>query len=158
MSGELGQHMPVLVRHEGWWQGTYRHMSPAGELEEQYSFVIHAEFPEAGDPDYRQTSHYTWEDGRTEDRVFEARYSEGRLRWDDGRIFGSLWEIDDQTIYLKFGYHSNPASYVCEMMQLSPDSQHRARTWHWFSDHRLSRVTLVEESRMVADAFRAPPG
>ena len=113
----LAETMPLLVRHAGWWRGTYRHINPQGELEDRYGFLIHAEFPSNGDPDYRQTSHYRWDDGSEENRVFEANYTEGRLRWDDGRIFGSLREIDDQTIYLKFGYHKQPNSYVCEMMQ-----------------------------------------
>jgi hypothetical protein len=37
------------------------------------------------------------------------------------------------------------------MIQLSPDGKHRARTWHWFRDHQLWRITLVREHRVSKD-------
>jgi len=37
------------------------------------------------------------------------------------------------------------------MIQLSQDGAHRARTWHWFRDEALWRITLVRERRESLD-------
>jgi len=41
-------------------------------------------------------------------------------------------EVDDMTVYLRFGFEGDETVEVCEMLQISQDGQHRARTWHWF--------------------------
>ncbi|MCC5863317.1 MAG: hypothetical protein JJU27_02800 [Gammaproteobacteria bacterium] len=146
--------MPLFYRHRGWWEGEYVHCSPGMEIEDRYLFRIHAEFPDAGRPAYRQTSHYWWPDGREAQLSYEAELKGDRVVFDDGRIAGALWPIDDVTLYLRFGYHGQEDGYICEMLQLSPDGQHRARTWHWFEQHRLSRITLVNERR--GEAMDAP--
>jgi hypothetical protein len=154
----IAKHMPLLHRHGGWWEGEYVHLTPAREVEDRYLFRIHAEFPPDGVPAYRQTSHYWWPDGRETHLEYEAAYEDGRVVFDDGRIHGALWPVDDVTLYMRFGYHGNPESYICEMLQLSPDG-HRARTWHWFTAHRLSRITLVDERRAARppDPWTRPP-
>ncbi len=141
--------MPLLARHEGVWRGRYRHVTPAFETIDEHDFRIVVELPRDDSCSYRQTSHYRWLDGRTEDRVFEADYSPGEncLTWDNGRIAGRLLELDDTTLYLTFSFSGEPSATVCEMIQLSPCSQHRARTWHWFRDGRLTQLTLVDEWR-----------
>jgi len=59
--------------------------------------------------------------------------------------------IEPQTLYMRFAYATDPASQVAEMIQLSPDGQHRARTWHWLRDGQLWRITLVRERRTSRD-------
>jgi hypothetical protein len=58
-----------------------------------------------------------------------------------------MWEVDDFTLYLRFGYRDDPTIEVCEMIQISKDGQNRARTWHWFRDEKLFQVTLTNERR-----------
>lgn len=140
-------HIPLLARHEGVWEGRYRHLNPDGVEQETCSFRIAAEFPEQGAA-YRQTSQYWWPDGRTEQLMFEAQYADGRLHWDTGRIRGSMWALDDVSLYLRFSFSADPGAEVCEMIQLSADGGHRARTWHWFRAGKLWRVTLVSERRV----------
>jgi len=60
----------------------------------------------------------------------------------------------DRTLYIRFGFAGDPGGYVCEMIQLSPDGLHRARSWHWFRDHALWRTTLVREHRVSRDVGR----
>jgi hypothetical protein len=57
-------------------------------------------------------------------------------------------EIED-AIYLKFSFADNPSIVVHEMIQISRDGQSRARTWHWFRDDRLFKITLTNEKRAV---------
>ena len=148
------QHIPLLARHAGVWEGEYTHCSPDRSIQEQLLFRILVEFPEDGPVCYRQSSHYWWPDGRTQQLMYEGQYRDGRVVFDTGRIHGACWQVDDATIYLRFGFNDDPAGYVCEMIQLSPDGAHRARTWHWFRDHRLWRVTLVRERRIGHDVAR----
>jgi len=141
--------LPLLYRHKGLWRGRYWFVDPDFRLIDSYAFEIECSFPddEAG-VHYRQTSHYRWDDGRTQAVVFEARLQGDRLCWDNGRIAGRMWAVDDETLYLRFRFHDRPAVHVTEMIQLSPCGQHRARTWHWFRDQRLFQRTLVKEARV----------
>jgi hypothetical protein len=149
----LHRELPLLTRHAGVWEGEYSHLAPDLTIQEQLRFRIRAEFPDEGPQHYRQTSHYWWPDGRTQQLVYGAAWDPavGRLTWDDGRIRGQLWQVDDATLYLRFSFHAEPGSYVCEMLQLADDGVHRARTWHWFRDGRPWRLTLVRERRVSAD-------
>jgi len=148
----IPRELPLLARHAGVWEGEYTHLAPDHSVQDRYLFRILVEFPEAGDAHYRQTSHYWWHDGRTQQLVYEGWYRDGRVHFDTGRIRGACWAIDDLTLYITFGFHADPAGYVCEMIQLSPDGLDRARTWHWFREHRLWRITLVREHRIGQDA------
>jgi Lon protease-like protein len=140
--------MPLLARHAGIWEGEYTHIAPDRTVQDQHVFRILVELPEQG-PAYRQASHYWWPDGRTQQLVYEAGYRDRRIVFDNGRISGSLWELNERTQYMEFGYAADPSGLVCEMMQLSPDGTHRARTWHWLRNHELWRITLVRERRLA---------
>ncbi len=145
------QYLPLLARHAGIWEGEYTHIAPDRAVQDQHLFRILVELPEDGEAAYRQTSHYWWPDGRTQQLVYEARYADGCIVFDTGRIHGRCREIDERTLYLRFGFHADPAGYVCEMLQLSADGRHRARTWHWFRNDELWRLTLVRERRVPGD-------
>jgi len=139
----------LLKRHVGVWNGTYTHLDTHYEVLDQHDYTIKAECPDDDSCDYRQTSHYNWDDGRVLDFVFEASFNESgdRLIWDDGRIAGELWAITPDTIYLHFSYTAEPHIKICEMMQLSACGTHRARTWHWMNNEKLFKITLVKEFR-----------
>ena len=62
--------LPLLTRRAGVWQGEYRHVDPDFRLQDEHTFRIKVEFPAHGAVHYRQTSHYRWPDGRTEQRCF----------------------------------------------------------------------------------------
>ncbi len=143
----LRGHLPLLARHEGIWEGEYTHLGPDRGVQDQHLFRILVEIPDAGSAHYRQSSHYWWADGRAQQLVYEGRYRDGEVHIDNGRIHGACRAIDEETLYITFGFHADPAGHVCEMIQLSPDGRHRARTWHWFRDHVLWRITLVRERR-----------
>lgn len=146
--------MPLLARHEGTWEGTYRFISPQLVVRDQYDFRIDVKFPDdgRGGVTYRQESFYTWPDGRTQSLVFEAEYRErdGRpMAVFEGRIAGRIWELDDRTVYLTFHFADRPTVDVCEMIQLAPNNRDRARTWHWFDNGKLFELTLVDERRVA---------
>lgn len=143
--------MPVLARHEGVWEGTYRFITPQLEILDQYDFHIEVSFPDDGKGGitYQQLSHYTWPDGRKGAIDFVAEYRDKAVVFDTDLITGRMWEIDDDTLYLTFGFPDQPGVRVCEMIQLAKNDRDRARTWHWFRDERLFQLTLVEETRIA---------
>lgn len=142
----------LLRRHIGIWEGDYTHIDPADRsVQEQFAFRIKVECPDDGPIAYRQTSRYRWHDGRTTELVYTGIARDDRLLIDDGRVRGEVRAIEPQTLYMRFAYATDPASQVAEMIQLSPDGQHRARTWHWLRDGQLWRITLVRERRTSRD-------
>ena len=93
MSNPLKEQMPTLARHEGVWEGTYRHYDADGNKVDEHHSKLICRFPDDGHP-YHQTNYYTWEDGKTETRDFPATVKDGRLRWDNELIQG--WAADVQ--------------------------------------------------------------
>ncbi len=146
MPNRLSLLMPHFSRHEGAWIGNYRHCSPAGVLLDHYEVRIDSEFPDDGSCDFRLRTHNLWPDGRESRGLFTASSRDGRL-WFDDELIGCLWEVDDFTVYLRFTFRADPGIEVCEMIQISADGRDRARTWHWFRDQKLFKVTLTEERR-----------
>jgi hypothetical protein len=142
MPNRLSTLMPHFSRHEGNWIGNYSHCTPQGQQLDRYEVRINAEFPD----DFRLHTHNVWPDGRDSRGVYPADFKDGRL-WFAGELVGSLREIDDFTVYLRFSFRDAPDIDVCEMIQISQDGQHRARTWHWFRAQQLFQITLTEERR-----------
>lgn len=143
--------MPVLAKHEGEWAGTYIVTDPDGKILDQHSSHLTCSFP-ADEPDtYYQMNRYTWPDGRVEEHKFPAMFDPVRkeVSWDTPRIKGHAWEIDNQTVMLTWVYKGNTETdLLYEMIQISEDGKHRARTWHWFKNGELIKRTLIKEKRV----------
>lgn len=140
--------MPLLALNEGRWRGRYRFVDPSGELIDSHDFDIRVILDgEDAARAYRQETSYAWDDGRTQVLVFEASYRQGQLVWDDGRIAGRMWEVDDRTLYLRFGFAAQPELECFEMIQMSPDGLSRGRTWLWYRQGVLDRYVLIDEAR-----------
>jgi hypothetical protein len=140
--------LDLLRRHVGIWEGDYTHLAAADRsvLDSQL-FRIRVEVFDFSPVAYRQTSHYWERDGSERELVYVGALQDDRIVFDDGRIHGMCLAIDADALYMRFGYHSDPAVAICEMFQLSADGQHRARTWHWLRAGVLERLTLVRERR-----------
>ncbi|MCS6805843.1 MAG: DUF3598 family protein [Acidobacteriota bacterium] len=144
----LREAMPLLARHEGEWKGTYIYVDAEAKIIDQHASHLTCRFPEDNPDGYHQTNHYTWPDGREEIHQFPATYRDGKIWFDTERIKGYAWEADENTILLTWVYKTDPENYLYEMIQLSPDGNHRARTWHWFKDGELVKRTLIKEVRV----------
>lgn len=144
---DMASRFPVLTRGAGHWTGTYTHLDPAGELVDRHEVDTISDFPQDGTADFRLRIHNIWPDGRETRITLLADYRNDRLEWRE-RLVGWMDELDPQSVYLNFTYADDPAVRVCEMIQVSPDGQSRARTWHWFRDERLFKITLTRESRV----------
>ena len=150
----IREDMPLLARHEGVWDGTYKYYDAEGKLVDEHTSRLFCRFVE-GDMPYHQTNYYTWTDGRTEVREFPAAYRDKRVWWDNELIKGSAWEVgqDDKsrTVMLTWERTGDPALYLYEMIQLADDGQTRCRTWHWIRSGRLETRTAIEERFVTRD-------
>ncbi len=140
--------MPNMLRHEGEWEGVYRHIDCDGALLDQHQMWTWCEFPDDGPFAYVQHNRLTWDDGRTATYEFGGIYREGRLYWDTDRFFGYGWEAEEGTLMLKLDRLDVPGAYYIEMINIAPDNQTRARTWQWFKDGRPWKRTLCDEWRV----------
>lgn len=144
----IREEMPVLVRHEGDWVGTYTVVDIEGNIIDKHKSHLTCQFPEIGDYAYYQINRYEWDDGKREEHQFPGTYRDNKLWFDTERIEGYAWEIDDSTVILWFGYKTMPDMHLYEMIQISPCNNYRARTWHWFKNNQIFRRTLIQEERM----------
>jgi len=144
----IREEMPVLARHEGDWIGTYTLVDLQGNILDRHESHLTCEFPPEGSFHYYQTNRYIWSDGKKEEHKFPGNYRDKALWFDTERISGKAWEVDDSTIILHFSYKEVPEMSLYEMIQISPCNNYRARTWHWFNNHKITRRTLIQEERM----------
>jgi hypothetical protein len=142
----------LMTRHRGIWEGLYTHLDAnTHRIVEQQMFRIRAEYFTHHHPSYRQTSHYWWPDGREQELMYEGSMHGDALQIDNGRIWGHCRAISVDTLYMEFGYTATPDLRIAEMLQLSDDGKHRARTWHWLRSGVLERITLVREQHRSHD-------
>ncbi|WP_017325160.1 DUF3598 family protein [Synechococcus sp. PCC 7336] len=141
--------MPVLVRHEGTWAGTYTIIDNDGNIIDKHKSQITCKFPEedASSP-YFQTNRYEWPDGKVQEYQFPGTYRDKSLWFDTERIHGRAWEADDSIVILWFSYKDIADVYVYEMIHINSGNARRARTWHWFRDGEIYQRTLIEEERI----------
>ncbi len=146
----IREEMPVLVRHEGQWAGTYITVDVNGKILDQHQSLLTCVFPEGESYPYVQTNRYTWADGKVEEYQFPGAYRDKSLWFDTERIEGRAWEADEHIVILKFSYKEIPDAYVYEMIHLSACNNHRGRTWHWFKKGELYQRTLIKEERVTS--------
>ncbi len=144
----IREEMPVLTRHEGKWAGAYTTVDNDGNILDKHESYLVCEFPDDKPYPYFQTNRYTWSDGKVEEYQFPGMYRDKKLWFDTERIEGNAWEADDSIVILWFAYKGIPDAFVYEMIHLSKNNNHRARTWHWFKNGEIYQRTLIKEERV----------
>ena len=151
----IREDMPLLLRHEGVWDGTYTYFNAQDEMVDQHKSRLFCRMLDDGPHPYHQTNHYTWADGRTEIRDFPATYRDGRIWWDNELIVGwaSAVPLDElgRTMMLYWQRTGDPSLYLYEMIQISDDGQNRCRTWHWIRNGMLETRTAIQETIVTRD-------
>ena len=73
------QMLPLLSKHEGVWDGWYRHYDPNGKMIDEHKSRLVCRFPDSGPLPYHQTNHYSWhggkDDGKREVRDFPRKFT-----------------------------------------------------------------------------------
>jgi hypothetical protein len=148
MNPDFAAAMPNMIRHDGQWEGVYRHVDRDGSLLDQHHMWTWCEFPADGPFAYVQHNKLTWDDGRTAEYEFGGTYWDGRLHWDTDRFRGYGWETEEGVLMLRLDRLDVPGAYYIEMITIAPDNQNRARTWQWFKDGKPWKRTLCDEWRI----------
>lgn len=145
--------MPLLAKHEGYWEGTYTYLSPEGEILDQHKSRLTCLFPDSSEYQYHQTNTYTWPDGRQEVHEFPGTYDGyGRMHFDTDRMRGVTWGVDENTIYLTWIYKAKGEDLrLFEMIVLSDDGNNRCRTWQWVRDGKIEMRTIINETRVAEE-------
>ena len=76
----LRETFALLARHEGVWEGWYRHFDINGEQIDAHKSKLVCRIPDEKPNIYHQTNHYTWENGETEIRDFMGEAHESNHR------------------------------------------------------------------------------
>lgn len=139
--------MPNMLRHEGVWEGVYRHVDRDGTLVDQHEMTTRCEFPASGQFAYVQHNHLRWNDGREVRRSFGGVFRDGLLWWDNDRFSGYGWETREGVLMLRLDRKDEPGVHFIEMITLGANGT-RARTWHWFRNGVPFRRTLCDEWRV----------
>jgi hypothetical protein len=151
----IREEMPLLVRHEGVWDGVYTYYNAAGEKVDEHKSRLLCRVKDDSDTPYHQTNWYTWDDGRTDIRDFPAAYHDKRVWWDNDLIKGWAAEVGldekNRTVMLYWQRQGDPSLYLYEMIQLSDDGTKRCRTWHWIRDGQLETRTAIQEELVTRD-------
>lgn len=143
----LAEALPSLLRHEGRWEGVYRHVARDGSLLDEHQMTTVCEFPREGHYAYIQHNHLRWTDGRERHRSFGGIYRDGRIWWDTERFHGFGWETLEGAIMLSLHRKDEPDTHFIETILLADDGATRARTWQWFERGAPTRRTLCDEWR-----------
>lgn len=145
---EFKQVMPVMLSHQGVWEGIYTHLNDRTEIIDQHSARVTCEFPDDGPFVYIQHNHFTWSDGRELKATLPGVYKDHRLWWDTDTFHGSAWQTKDDLILLNLERKDEPGAHFIEIIAMGDTGEHRSRTWHWFKDGRLYKRTLCDEKRI----------
>ena len=146
--GKLAAIMPAMLLHEGSWRGRYRVVDLEGRVTDEHSSHVQCEFPDDGEFCYVQRNRFSWDDGREFESEFGGRLEGDRILWDTDRFSGFGWATQDNVVLLTLERKDEPGCHFTEVIVLSPDHSHRARTWHWFRDGELYQRTLCDERRV----------
>ena len=77
--------MPVSVRHEGEWVGTYTVIDNDGNILDKYESHITCQFPENAPHTSFQINRYRWPDGKREEYQFPGTYRDKKSWFDTER-------------------------------------------------------------------------
>lgn len=141
--------MPAMLRHEGFWDGWYRHFDAGGALIDEHRTWTHCEFPDTGAFAYIQHNKLSWADGRSAEYRFGGAFRDGLLHWDTERFSGYGWQTHEDVLMLRLERRDAPDAFYIEMITIAPDGQSRARTWQWFQGGKPWKRTLCDEWRIV---------
>lgn len=144
----LAEVVPSMLLHEGDWEGWYRQVDNDGKLIDEVRVSTSCEFPDEGHWHYRQRNTLTWDDGRTGAYQFDALLRHDGLWFDGGDYTGLICQGPHEMLLLKVDRRDIPNSYYLEMITISADGQHRARTWQWYKDGVPWKRTLCDEWRV----------
>ena len=129
----------------GVWVGTYRRMTPTGELIEEYT--SRQESRAVGAIWYERVT-YRWPDGREKTLDFKARLEPSGIHVyeKDGRLRGETILTGKGHVIFPYVWHDLPDVSVLEVQNYISENR-RTRLWQRVEGGRLTEIMVIEEDR-----------
>lgn len=140
--------LPGFLRHEGFWDGEYRHVDSVGKIVDRHHSTIEVRFPRQGPWDYIQKNRWVWPDGRSHFSELPGKYRKGRVHFDNDILRGAAWRGADNIVLLNWVRHDTPEVELFEIIVINDDDDRRSRTWQWMEAGVCVRRTLIDEIRV----------
>jgi catechol 2,3-dioxygenase-like lactoylglutathione lyase family enzyme len=131
----------------GVWEGTYRHLTPGGEVLDQYA--SRQETRLEGDRWYERIT-YRWPDGQEQTLDFRARFEGERLIFDDPHFHGESFVLDNIIVF-PYYWKDRPHYRIVETIVFA-DHDRRSRLWQTLDNGELVKVTVIIERRIEGEA------
>lgn len=148
MPNPLHKIMPQIFRHEGIWEGTYRHVDTSGLTLDFHKSRVECIFPEKGEVVYIQRNAFTWDDGRTYEVEFPGVLIGEKIYWDTPTFSGFGWMAGENIFLLELDRKDDIGARFHEAIVMGENYDKRARTWHWFKDGDCFKRTLCDEYKL----------
>ena len=145
MANPLKQLMPMILEHEGVWEGEYQHIDKLGNIIDQHKSRVECVFPSDGPVVYLQKNQFTWQDGRVHTAEFGGVMHDSKIYWDTETFKGYGWAVSDRVFLLELERKDTPGASFTECIIMGSSKKKRARTWHWFKDGECYQRTLCNE-------------
>jgi hypothetical protein len=129
----------------GVWEGTYLHLSPVGQVLDQYA--SRQETRLEGDAWFERII-YRWADGREQTFDFRAAFNDaGEMIFDDPNFHGETFLVNAQVLVFPYHWKNRPAgNHVVETIVFS-DDRYKSRIWQAFENGELAKVTVIVERK-----------
>ena len=162
----LAEHLPVIARHAGVWEGNFVRLDAASNVDARFrSQIVFRLFDDAHWPNiYLQTNTYWLPDGSVQSFDTPGSFRDGRIRFESQRVRG--WSADDPLdtesanalLFMDVLYM--PGAHIYEMAQISRDNSRRSRCVQFVRDATTVQRTLIDETLLTRDwrAFDAKNG
>ncbi len=138
----VGMGLRALLRAQvGVWQGTYVHLSPAGDVVDR--FPSRQELRLDGDRWYERVVYR--KPGGDEVHDFRGRFDGDRLVIDDPDFHGEATLIADDLFLFPYRWKSRPDQRFLETVSF-PAQGRKVRLWQRFDGGELAAVTVIEEA------------
>mmetsp|Transcript_12192 Transcript_12192/g.21159 ORF Transcript_12192/g.21159 Transcript_12192/m.21159 type:complete len:162 (+) Transcript_12192:81-566(+) len=135
-----------LHNFSGIWRGIYTFLDGEGKLVDKHESYL--EKCIGPGPKYFQRNTYTWPDGKQEVHEFGGLISDGKMIFDNDRLWGEYVAINPHHGSLIFKYKAYPEVLVTEMMHVSADKKRCNRTWMFLKDGKIYKMAVINEEKI----------
>ena len=137
----------------GVWEGSYTVLDPKGGLIER--FPSRQEGRMEG-TQWTERVTYLREGEAPYEHYYHATVDGDHVDFHNTNMWGRTSRVGEEAVIFSFGWHERPEERIIEVTR--PEGDYRTRVWQHFTEGELSKITVIEERRVVgAEAVRWDP-
>lgn len=137
----------------GVWEGSYTVLNPKGGVIER--FPSRQEGRMEGTRWTERVTYLRESEGPCE-QYYHATVDGDQVDFHNSNMWGQTTRVGEEAVIFSFGWHERPRERIIEVTR--PEGDYRTRVWQHFFDGELSKITVIEEHRVVgAEPVRWDP-